>query len=553
MRDLVRTLSQAQSWRHWGLAFAAGGVSVMAMAPLFAWPVLFLAFPVLVWLVDGVVHRKTQTGAGRNKFLNGRLSAMLRAGATGWMFGFGYFLFGLFWIGEAFLVEAEKFAWLMPFAICLMPAGLALFYGLAVALSVYFWPSGCARIVILALSLTVCEWLRGHILTGFPWNSLGYALTGNESLMQSAAVVGVDGLVHFAVLIFASPAVLFDLRTPSPEPLRWRFPALMLFLLAAASGAGYFRLQMAESGIVENVRIRIVQPNIPQIEKWQPRNRLWIFRRNLDLSRRNAALAEDGLAGVTHLIWPEVASPFLLAQSPEALKALADLLPENVTFLTGAIRAKTAGKDPSGQEKLKVFNSIYVMDHEARILATYDKIHLVPFGEYLPLQNLLESIGLEQLTRLRGGFTAGRGSHILKAPGLPVFSALICYEIIFSGAVSDAGVRPAWLLNVTNDAWFGRSAGPYQHFHQARVRAVEEGVPVVRAANTGVSAIIDPYGRIVSQLPLHTPGVIDGTLPRTLSPTVFARLRTLILVVLLLSAGALAFLLSKKEIDGAHN
>lgn len=549
MRNFIQSIYRLISWRRWGVAFAAGGLSVLAMAPIFAWPILFATLSVLVWLLDGANVQNLEPATGWKILVRRNLALMWRAGVTGWMFGFGYFLFGLYWIGEAFLVEAEKFAWLLPFAVSLMPAGLALFYGLATALSALFWRCGPARIIALALGFLSAEWLRGRLFTGFPWNSLGYGLTGTDALMQSASVFGIDGLAFFAILIFASPAILMDGKAGRAGPIRWRFPAAMLLVLIMAAIAGHIRLGAPPSGATENVRLRIVQPNIPQIEKWKPDNRLWIFQRHLDLSRRNAALAEDGLDGVTHLIWPEAASPFFLAESKDALQLIAELLPASATLLTGAIRFETVGHTASGQEKRNIFNSIYVMDHEAKILSVYDKIHLVPFGEYLPFQQMLEAIGLEQLTRLRGGFAAGPGPRFLKAPGVPDFSPLICYEIIFSGAVNEGTVRSTWLLNVTNDAWFGQSAGPHQHFHQARVRAVEEGLPLVRAANTGISAIVDPYGRVLHKLSLNTQGVIDGDLPKPLAATSFSQHRGLTLFILVFVAIAMLIFLSKDEGD----
>ncbi|MGI9386785.1 MAG: apolipoprotein N-acyltransferase [Methyloligellaceae bacterium] len=536
MRTLVRWIAEATSWRRSVLAFTAGSASVLAMAPIFVWPVLFATLPVFVWLLDGIVDPNLKTKK-TSKNSGWRRAVMIRQAAiTGWIFGFGYFLFGLFWIGEAFLVEAEKFAWLLPFAVSMMPAGLALFYGLAAALAAFFWRRGASRVVVLALAFLAAEWLRGNILTGFPWNSLGYGLTANDPLMQSASIFGVDGLVFCAVLIFASPAVLLDGKSASDAPIHWRFPAVMLVLLLAAAGGGAVRLHMSDTSSVDNVRLRIVQPNIPQIEKWKPDNQLWIFQRHLDLSRQNGGLGSQGPQAITHLIWPEVASPFLLARSEGALSALADMLPEHVTFLTGAIRAEDSGRTAAGKQKRDFFNSIYVMDHDAKILSTYDKMHLVPFGEYLPFQSVLEAVGLEQLTKLRGGFRAGLGPRHLRAPGVPAFGPLICYEIIFSGAVVNANDRPAWFLNVTNDGWFGRSAGPYQHFHQARVRAVEEGLPVVRAANTGVSAIVGPYGRVIKKLGLNSQGVIDGALPTALRWTVFSKYRTSVLFLFVVTA-----------------
>jgi apolipoprotein N-acyltransferase len=232
------------------------------------------------------------------------------------------------------------------------------------------------------------------------------------------------------------------------------------------------------------------------------------------------------------VIWPESALPFVLSENAEALAAIAALLPDNVTLITGAVRrAPPAAGEDGG--KNRAFNSVHVINGRGQIVATYDKAYLVPFGEFLPLQGLLERIGLEQLTRMRGGFTAGPAKRTLQLEGAPAVAPLICYEIVFPGSAIDRSDRPGWILNVTNDAWFGNSSGPRQHLHQARLRAVEEGLPLVRAANTGISAVIDPYGRFVARLPLNRRGVIDGGLPEALPPTVFARYGDRILAALM--------------------
>jgi len=258
--------------------------------------------------------------------------------------------------------------------------------------------------------------------------------------------------------------------------------------------------------------------------------------------------AASGVSDVTHVIWPESALPFVLSESPEALAAIAALLPDDVTLITGAVRrAPPAPGDTSG--RYRAFNSVHVINGKGEIVATYDKTHLVPFGEYLPLQKLLESIGLEQLTRMRGGFTAGLAEKTLHLKGAPPVGPLVCYEIIFPGGAIDRADRPGWMLNLTNDAWFGDSTGPRQHLHQARLRAVEEGLPVVRAANTGISAVIDPYGRIVQELPLNRRGIIDSGLPEALPPTIFARYGDRILAALLVIGllGALAGMLRDRR------
>ncbi|MCG8560448.1 MAG: apolipoprotein N-acyltransferase [Hyphomicrobiales bacterium] len=517
-------------WRRLLLAIAAGALSVLAMAPFHAWPVLLVTLPLLVWQLDGCCGKPSASLRRR----------LLGAALIGWGFGFGYFLAGLYWIGAAFLVEADRFAWLLPAAVSLLPAGLALFFALGTTVAALLWGRGPARIVGLAIGLALGEWLRGHILTGFPWNALGYALTAGDAMMQWASVFGIYGLTLIAVATLASPAALFcaPAARAGRRSLRLGFPAVMLALLAGAWAFGQARLHGVQPAEVAGVRLRIVQPNIPQAEKWQPENRNWIFRRYLDVSRGSGDAGQD-LAGVTHLIWPESALPFLLADSREALAAIARLLPAGTALMTGAARAEAA------PDRTRVYNSLFVMDAEAEIRATYDKIRLVPFGEYLPLQATLEAIGLEQLTRQRGGFSVGARPRLLDAPGLPPFAPLICYEIIFPHGIRQPGTAPRWLLNLTNDAWFGTSTGPYQHLHQARVRAVEQGLPVVRAANTGISAVIDPYGRILARLPLNRMGALDSPLPRPMGATPFVRWGRAVEIALLLFAAGLCLSLHR--------
>jgi apolipoprotein N-acyltransferase len=222
----------------------------------------------------------------------------------------------------------------------------------------------------------------------------------------------------------------------------------------------------------------------------------------------------------THLIWPESAFPFLLTREPDALAQIAALIPEGTVLITGAVRAPEL---PPGQKIERAYNSIYVIDHDGSILSVYDKIHLVPFGEYLPFQDFLEKLGLMQLTKLPGGFIAGEHRRPMPVPRAPRMLPFLCYEIIFPRETVPDNERPGWLLNLTNDGWFGISSGPYQHLQQARVRTIEQGLPLVRAANTGISAVIDPLGRIVKSLPLGTEGIMDASLPRRIDATLYAR------------------------------
>ncbi len=500
---LIHFIVLSYGWRRRLIALTAGALSALAMAPFNAWPVLFLTFPVLVWLIDGA-------GAGR-------WHGALGAAATGWWFGFGYFLAGLYWIGYAFLVDAPTFGWLLPFAVIGAPAGLAIFMAFGTGLARLLWTRGPLRILALAAALTVSEWLRGHVLTGFPWNTFGYALAAPLALAQIASVIGIWGMTFIAVAVFASPATLAD--DASETRRRWLPLALGVVVLAGLGGFGALRLARTPTQFVDGVRLRIAQPNLPQDVRFNYSARHEVMDRYIALSDRASNPQSLGVRDVTHLIWPEAAFPFLLAREPEALARIAQLLKGGTVLITGAVRLA----EPVNPVDPAAYNSIYVLDKDASIVSLYDKVHLVPFGEYLPFQRFLESLGLQQLTKQRGGFLAGDRRRLISVPGAPLALPLICYEIIFPGEIAPKGRRAGWIVNVTNDGWFGISSGPYQHLQQTRVRAIEEGLPVVRAANSGISAVIDGLGRIMSSLPLGTEGVVDSQLPRPIGATVYAR------------------------------
>jgi apolipoprotein N-acyltransferase len=524
---LAHTIVLAWGWRRILIAFLAGASTTLALPPTDIWPVPFITFPVLVWLVDGAAA--------------GRLGGVLAAATAGWWFGFGYFLAGLYWVGHAFLVDAKTFGWLLPFAVIALPAGMALYTALGLALARLIWTRGAARVLALAISLTLAEWLRGHLFSGFPWNVYGYALISPLWLAQGAALIGIWGLTFLAVAIYASPAVLADHRSETKRP--WLAPALSVAVIAALAIYGAIRLNRTPTEYVDGVRLRIMQPNLQQDEKFNYAQKQQVMSRYLALSDRASGPQSTGVRDVTHLIWPESAFPFFLTREADALAQIAGLLPKGTVLITGAVRPP---ETKPGEPIIRAYNSIYAIDHDGSIVSVYDKVHLVPFGEYLPLQDLLERLGLMQLTKVRGGFIAGDRRRNQHVPGAPTFLPLVCYEIIFPGDavprseragwlydhlgryvdwpfVAGSGERPGWLLNLTNDGWFGASAGPYQHFQQARVRAIEEGLPLVRAANTGISAVVDPLGRVIALLPLGTEGVLDAPLPQAIPPTTYAR------------------------------
>ena len=518
-----------RGWRRALLAVTAGALSALAFAPMFVTPILFLTLPVFVWLIDG------STG-------------WRRAFSAGWLFGFGYFFCNLFWVGEAFLVEADKFAWLLPFAITLLPAGLALFWAVGAAATRIFWSEGIARLFVFAIALSIVEWLRGHILTGFPWDLPGYALTYPLPLMQSAALFGAYGLTAIALFVF--PAPLVALGDAGDRPTRRSIATALLFAIAPIAllwTYGIWRLK-APQEFVPNVKFRIVQPSVPQREKWMAEYQRRIFDDHVALSLTNPSGKKDSLAGITDLIWPEAAMPFFPLEAPVALDILANILPPGTTLITGALRHDPAL--PPGAlitADTRTLNSILVLNDRAQLLATYDKTHLVPFGEYMPYEKTLSAIGIEKLAHARGSFATGpEPRRLMHIPGLPPVLGLICYEALFPGNVVQGHKHPGVIINVTNDGWFGETTGPYQHFHQARVRAVEEGAPLLRAANNGISGVVDPFGRVLQSLGLDVRGQIDSPLPKALPPPLYARFGDWMLAAVLAVYAAAAIALRKK-------
>jgi len=512
MSRLAHFVMLADGWRRRAIAFAAGAIGALAMPPIGLLPALFVTMPVAVWLLDGC-GAKGGAGLQRDRFRS--------AAVAGWFLGFGYFVAGLYWLGAAFLVEPDRFAWALPLGVLGLPAVLAIFPAIGFVLSLALWSPGPARILALACGLGLSELARGYLFTGFPWNDFGMALGQYAPLAQGASIVGLHGLTPLVIAIAASPATLTDVTSS-----RRRFVPLVIacFGLLVVALFGGLRLSAATVNAVPNVRLRIMQPNVPQDSKFRPGAGAEILRRYLDLSDRSTSPSVAGLVNVTHLIWPESAFPFVLNREPQALGMIAAALGNHTILLTGAIRMSSGSRNDE-----RAYNSLLAVDGTGSIIDSADKVHLVPFGEYLPAGRLLRSIGLRQFIALPGGFTAGSARRLMNVPGLPPFQPLICYEAIFPGEVTPAprsdgeAPRPAFLLNVTNDGWFGLTSGPYQHLAQARLRSIEEGLPLVRAANTGISAVIDPYGRVIKELPLGVAGILDSTLPTAIGPTLFSR------------------------------
>lgn len=517
------------------MALLLGAFSVLALPPLYLVFMLLPAFTGLVWLIDGGSARDgpekgPEKGAEKGPKNEPRrwrrwfASAPWSAFCVGWWFGVGHFLAGLHWLALAFLVDAEQFAWLIPFALLGLAAGLALFTAATALLTLVTSREGPARPLMLAIWWVVFEWIRGWIFTGFPWNLMGGVWGFSVEIIQSMSVFGVLGLSLLTVALAALPA-LFGYRRFGARRA-WTAVLVGIGLLGAVWAGGAWRLAGALDQFVPGVLLRLVQPNVAQQDKWKPELRARHLRRLVRMSRERRAGAAP-----THVIWPETAVPLFLNERIIRLAGLADLIAPGGALITGAPRRSRRDTGPR-----LVWNSIYVVDSDGSIHDTYDKFHLVPFGEYVPFRKFLS---FSKITVGRSDFSPGPGRTLLDIPGAPPASPLICYEAIFSGRVTPpeghGKQRPGWLLNLTNDAWFGMSAGPFQHFANVRLRAVEEGLPLVRVANTGISGVIDAYGRIKAVSSLGEAAIIDAALPAALEEkTIYARFGLWGVIILML-------------------
>lgn len=467
------------------LAVLLGAILALAQPPLSWVFVIFVALPALLWLVDGAPRPRAAFGRG-------------------WAAGAGYFGAGMFWIVEPFLVDPVRHGWMAPFALIGLAGGLALFWGAAFAAARVFWRRGPSRALVLACLWTTAELARSYLLTGFPWALLGYGWI-ETPVMQTAAVIGPHGLGFLTLVAGLLPAAAAG-RAGAAGAL-----AIAAALVGAAWGYGAWRLAGPAPVRADPVVVRLVQPNIPQHLKWRPELQQSFYDRQIAATRAPGAPRPE----VT--IWSETAVPFVLGYADDLLaEAAAAAAPEGVLAL--GIRRLEAG--PEGEAW---FNSLAVLRPDGTPSAVYDKHRLVPFGEYIPFAGTIARLGLPRLDTLTlSGFAPGPGPRLLSVPGLPPFLPLVCYEAIFPQEMRAPEGRAEWIVQVTNDAWFGELAGPYQHLAQARARAIEQGLPLARAANTGVSAMIDPYGRIEAAIPLGVEGHIDAVLPAPLDQTTYA-------------------------------
>ena len=455
-----------------GLDLVAGAAIALGQAPISAW---YLAFPALIWAMSRMLR---PVGA-------------IASGWSGLFVGAGYFGASLNWIVSPFFVDPWVYGWMAPFAVVLMAFGFGLFWAVANMLAAGF----ALRPFALAAGLGGVELLRGYVLTGFPWALLGH-MWHDWPIVQLVSVVGATGLTVGTLAVAALP--LMGRRLGS---------GIALGVLTLSTGFGLWQLDQPEP-VARQATLRLVQPNAEQHLKWNPDQARVLFQRQLDFTR-------DGIpADLT--IWPETAVPYLLEYSPELAPIIAS--------------AADGNKVAVGMQRVegdRGWNSLRVIEGEGRVTATYDKFHLVPFGEYMPFGDLMQDwFGIGAFAAQVGnGYSAGTGPEVLDlGPELGLVLPLICYEAVFPQIPRAAPRRPDWMLQITNDAWFGTLTGPFQHLEQARLRAIEQGLPLIRVANTGVTGVIDARGRIVQSLPFATAGYLDvAAVPGALPPTFYAR------------------------------
>jgi apolipoprotein N-acyltransferase len=455
---------------------------------LFIFPALLLALSGIWFLLNQAIDEK---------------ASFPKIFFLGWWFGLGHFTAGLYWIAHALTVDLASFWWLMPFALLGIPAILSIFTGISFMV-VRLWPyGGISRAFAFAAIWVGFEWLRGHLFTGFPWNLVGYAWAFSPEMVQTVSLIGVYGLSLLTVLMAVS------LNEFLKKDNLKRNTALSIYLIAVLGWTwGHIRLVNPDEIASPALAIRLVQPSIPQSLKWDPEQREKNFKNLLALTDKPSRHP------LKAIIWPETAVPFFLEQEKFRRMMIAETLPEGCLLFTGALR-----RTPPGMTPVEVWNSLLVLNDQGTIVANYDKAHLVPFGEYIPFRGLMDRFfGKGSIKKVTAGlvdFTPGPGPETVPLPGeLPPFSGLVCYEVIFPNAVlSPAYVRPAWMINVTNDGWYGHTSGPYQHLEMARFRAVEEGLPLVRVANSGISTVFDAYGQNLGLLGLDHKGILDVWLP----------------------------------------
>ncbi len=492
INKLTIFIGKKSGWKSFNIAFFMGAIATLSLPPVYFIAAIYLSFPVLCWLLINVKTKK-------------------RAFLIGWFFAFGYFTASLYWISFALLVYSQRLWWLVPFAAVGLPAILSIYGGIATLITIHM-KTGFGRALALALFWWLGEWLRGHMFTGFPWNLIGQSWSLFDESIQIVSIIGINGVTLLALLsaclLGALPYLKGKMRI-----------FLIISIISLPTGSyiyGFFRLEniskigsyLEQDGNIDNgIGIRLVQGNIPQNEKWQGKLQKRNFERYLGLSK------EKRPDWINIILWPETAASFFLEDAPLAQGYIKNILGKDMVLITGAPRKEIYNDD------YNIYNGVVIIDDEGKIIDNYNKSHLVPFGEYMPYGDILP---FDKITHGKKDYSKGAGVRTIDiGKNIPLFSPLICYEVIFSGAVVNKLQKPDWLLNLTSDAWYGQTAGPHQHMNLTKLRAIEEGMPLVRVASTGISVVFDSYGRKIADLGLNQTGIIDFYLPDRLPKSTY--------------------------------
>jgi len=494
--DKLRNGLMSLRSRHaWIILVMLGLFSGLSAAPFHFFPTLIFGLTGLVWLMDSSFESENP---GRSGFWRA------------FLFAWAYLGIGVFWVAFAFWNRGGAFVFFGPLVAIGGGAFLATFWGVAGAIYAKLKITGPVRILAFAVLILAAEAAKGLPFTQFPWNIPAHVFPAGGAVSQSAAWVGAWGLSFLVLILFASPAALAG----RGSEVQRRLPVLIsLLVLAALYAGGTHRLGQADVTYQPGLVFRLVNVDVDQQAKWGPGGEDLVRSRYLELT------ASEGVDDVTHVVWPEGALPLFLIEDSVAIASLTEILTQDQVLLAGTPR-----RERTEAGNVRYYNSLVAIrfsEDRPHVLGLYDKVLLVPFGEYFPLSNLVSSFGVQSLQELVAGYSPGPEFITIDTAGAPAFSPLICYEVVFTGVVPSGAQRPQWILNISNDAWFGPTAGPRQHLNITRYRAIETGLPIIRSASRGFSGVIDSFGRMPVRVDRRFNGVTDVELPEPVSRTFY--------------------------------
>lgn len=488
------------------IAFFAGVILTLAFAPIHFFLAVPIAFSIFYFLLESETQKQSKTFWQREVFL------------LGFFFGFGHFVSGIYWICISLLIDVKQFGWLVPFALTIIPAILAAYFAAVALFYKYFvkrfgFNLYYEKILLFAVLFVFGEIARSNFLSGFSWNLLGYTWMFDLHFAQLGSVFGTYGLSFFAVLVGLMPIIFWKRKPVFSDKI---FAAFVVFFLIANFVFGIFYIDNKKLTILPDTVIRLVQANVKQEIKWVNSQKRENLLKHIYMS--NAKNFDK----VKVVIWSETSVPYVVNNDEALLEYLRQAVPDNGILITGGLRMEAP--ETQTQKFPQVWNSVFVLG-KSGVTQSYDKHHLVPFGEFVPFYHFLSFMYLDEaidsITGGGQGFAQGDGAKTLLTENFS-FSPLICYEVIFSSEVANRKKLPELFINLTNDAWFGNSSGPYQHFDMARMRAIEYGIPLIRVAGSGISALVDPFGRVIAKIPLNQEGVMDVDLIKNNETSLYA-------------------------------